>query len=305
MNSRDQRPSYLSLHAAGELGRRARAAYGLMEECVLCGQLCRARRGEGQTGVCRAGTKVTVSSASPHFGEEEPLVGRHGSGTIFFTGCNLRCVFCQNWEISQHVEAGREVEPGELARLMVGLQGLGCHNVNLVTPTHYLPQILTALVEACELGLEVPIVYNCGGYEAKAALELLDGVVDIYLPDVKYNDPEVGLKFSKAKDYPEVVRAALREMHGQVGVLQTDEDGVAYRGLLVRHLVLPDALAGTAELARFIAEELSPNTHINIMGQYHPCYRARRHPPLDRPVTRAEVAAARATARAAGLHNLY
>lgn len=301
----DRRPSYLALHADGELERRARAAYELMEECVLCGHLCQARRGQGRLGVCRAGTTVTVSSAAPHFGEEEPLVGRHGSGTIFFTGCNLRCVFCQNWEISQHVESGREVEPDELARLMVALQGLGCHNINLVTPTHYLPPILSALDQACDLGLEVPIVYNCGGYEAQAALELLQGVVDIYLPDVKYSDSEVGLKFSGAEDYPEVVRAALREMHAQVGVLETDGDGVAYRGLLVRHLVLPDGLAGTGELCRFIAEELSPDTHINIMGQYHPCHRAHRHPPLDRPVTRAEVAAARAAARAAGLHNLY
>lgn len=299
-----------------------------MEECVLCGHACRARRLEGERGVCRAGETVRVSSYGPHFGEEEPLVGRRGSGTIFFTGCNLRCVFCQNWDISQGfagfeegglqdtgleeaeaeggggTEGGQEVEIEKLAAIMLSLARRGCHNVNLVTPTHYLPQILAALEVACERGLDVPLVYNCGGYEALEALKLLDSVVDIYLPDVKYADPEVGLRLSKAWDYPRVVKEALREMHRQVGVLKTDERGVAYRGLLIRHLVLPEGLAGTAELCRFIAEELSPETHINIMSQYRPCYRAREYPPLDRAVRLSEVEEAEEAAREAGLRNI-
>jgi putative pyruvate formate lyase activating enzyme len=196
------------------------------------------------------------------------------------------------------------VEIEKLAAIMLSLARRGCHNVNLVTPTHYLPQILAALEVACERGLDVPLVYNCGGYEALEALKLLDSVVDIYLPDVKYADPEVGLRLSKARDYPRVVKEALREMHRQVGVLKTDERGVAYRGLLIRHLVLPEGLAGTAELCRFIAEELSPETHINIMSQYRPCYRAREYPPLDRAVRLSEVEEAEEAAREAGLRNI-
>lgn len=260
---------------------------------------------KGQTGECEAGREVVISSFGPHFGEEEPLVGDNGSGTIFFTGCNLRCVFCQNWEISRGREGGTELEPAGLAQIMLGLQAKGCHNVNLVTPTHYLPQILEALEAACGQGLRIPLVYNCGGYEELAALRVLDGLVDIYLPDVKYSDPETGLRLSEAPDYPKVVKRALKEMHRQVGVLKTNRRGIAYRGLLVRHLVLPGGLAGTAEICRFLVEEVSPDTHINIMGQYRPCYRASEHPPLDRPVTRAEVAEAVSAARAAGLHNIY
>jgi len=276
-----------------------------MEKCVLCGHRCRAERLEGETGVCRAGRKVVVSSCGPHFGEEEPLVGRHGSGTIFFSGCNLRCVFCQNWEISHDPQSGAELEPEQLAALMLSLQKRRCHNINLVSPTHYLPQILEALEMACSRGLETPLVYNCGGYEELAALRLLDGIVDIYLPDVKYSDPEVGLKYSRARDYPRVVKTALKEMHRQVGVLKTDESGVAYRGLLVRHLVLPGGLAGTEDICRFIAEKLSPDTHVNIMGQYHPCHLAHEYPPLDRPVSREEIKEALEAARRAGLENLY
>jgi putative pyruvate formate lyase activating enzyme len=276
-----------------------------MERCVLCGHRCRARRLEGETGVCKARDRVVISSYGPHFGEEPPLVGHHGSGTIFFTRCNLRCVFCQNWDISQEPELGVELTPDGLAAVMLDLQERGCHNVNLVTPTHYLPQILEALESAAAEGLEIPLVYNCGGYEALAALKLLDGVVDIYMPDVKYADPEVGLEHSGAREYPKVVKLALKEMHRQVGILKLDERGIAWRGLLVRHLVLPGGLSGTAELCRFIAEEVSPDTHVNIMDQYRPCYRAREFPPLDRPVSRAEVRDAVAAARNAGLVNLY
>lgn len=300
-----RKPGYIALYEQGQLSARAENARRLMEECVLCGHRCRAKRLEGATGVCRAGEKVRIASYGPHFGEEEPLVGRRGSGTIFFTGCNLRCVFCQNWDISQDPEGGTELEPDELAAIMLALQRQGCHNVNLVTPTHYLPQILQALEVACGEGLEIPLVYNCGGYEELAALRVLDGVVDIYLPDVKYADPEAGLKYSRARHYPRVVKKALKEMHHQVGVLKVDERGIAYRGLLVRHLVLPGGLAGTAELCRFIAEELSPETHVNIMDQYRPCYKAHKYPPLDRPVRRAEVEKAVEAARQAGLVNLH
>ncbi|MEW6031801.1 MAG: radical SAM protein [Bacillota bacterium] len=305
MDVDERKPSYLALRSSGELASRVEKARRLMEECVLCGHACRARRLVGERGVCRAGETVRVSSYGPHFGEERPLVGRRGSGTIFFTSCNLRCVFCQNWDISHDPEGGQEVGTEKLAAIMLSLQARGCHNVNLVTPTHYLPQILAALDAAAAQGLEIPLVYNCGGYEALQALKLLDGVVDIYLPDVKYADPEVGLRLSGARDYPKVVKRALREMHRQVGVLKTDREGVAYRGLLVRHLVLPGGLAGTAELCRFIAEELSPETHINIMDQYRPCHRAHDYPPLDRPVRRAEVEEAKEAARLAGLRNLH
>jgi len=241
------------------------------------------------------------SCYGPHFGEEEPLVGTHGSGTIFFTGCNLRCVFCQNWDISQ-MRLGRTVSISELADMMIELQDMRCHNINLVTPTHYMPHILAALVAACERGLEVPLVYNCGGYESVSALRLLDGVVDIYMPDVKYADPDIGLRYSHVPDYPKVVKAALKEMHRQVGDLWIDEDGIAWRGLLVRHLVLPGGRAGTAEIVKFIADEISRDTYINIMSQYRPEYRAREHPPLDRPITAREYEEAVRLARKAGLH---
>ncbi|MGE5592313.1 MAG: radical SAM protein [Betaproteobacteria bacterium] len=294
---------YRNLWEKGELSARRDQAWKRLEVCDLCAQECGARRLAGQRGVCKADDTVQISSYGQHFGEEEPLVGTHGSGTIFFTGCNLRCVFCQNWDISQ-MRLGRTVSISELADIMVELQDMRCHNINLVTPTHYMPHILAALVAACGRGLEVPLVYNCGGYESLSALELLEGVIDIYMPDVKYADPEIGMRYSHARDYPRVVKAALKEMHRQVGDLQIDEDGVAWRGLLVRHLVLPGGLAGTAELVRFIADEISRDTYINIMSQYRPEYRAREHPPLDRPITTREYEEAMRLARKAGLHRL-
>jgi putative pyruvate formate lyase activating enzyme len=292
---------YRGLWEKGELSTRMDQAWKRLEVCRLCAQECDARRLAGERGVCKADDTVQISSYGPHFGEEEPLVGKHGSGTIFFTGCNLRCVFCQNWDISQ-MRVGRTVSTAELADIMLELQDMRCHNINLVTPTHYMPHILAALVVACDRGLELPLVYNCGGYESLAALELLDGVIDIYMPDVKYADPETGLRYSHAKDYPKVVKVALREMHRQVGDLQIDRDGVAWRGLLVRHLVLPGGLAGTAEIVKFIADEISRDTYINIMSQYRPEYRARKYPPLDRPITGREYEEAVRLAREAGLH---
>lgn len=293
--------SYRSLWETGKLEKRQAAAWDRLIDCDLCGHRCRVNRLAGETGICRADDTVQVSSFGAHFGEEGPLVGTRGSGTIFFTGCNLKCVFCQNWDISQ-MRMGRTLSDAELAKIMISLQKAGCHNINLVTPTHYVPQILKALILACEKGLRLPLVYNCGGYESLTTLEILDGVIDIYMPDVKYAHSESALRFSKAKDYPTVVKSALKEMHRQVGDLMVDDSGIAWRGLLVRHLVLPEGLAGTEEIMGFIADEISKDTYINIMDQYRPEYRAGEHPPLNRRITSHEYKEAVRMARNAGLH---
>jgi putative pyruvate formate lyase activating enzyme len=246
---------------------------------------------------------VVVSSYGPHFGEEAPLVGRHGSGTIFFTYCNLRCVFCQNYTISQSGE-GSPVTTEQLAQMMLSLQGRGCHNINLVSPTHVVPYILEALEVAVSKGLCLPLVYNSGGYDSLETLELLDGIVDIYMPDIKYSDEKIAEQLSGIKNYPSVNRAAIKEMHRQVGDLQIDEEGVAYRGLLVRHLVLPNRLAGTQGVLRFLARDVSTNTYLNIMAQYHPCYKAFDSPQLARPVSRQEFTEAIDLAQRQGLYRL-
>jgi putative pyruvate formate lyase activating enzyme len=295
-------PAYLELHEKGELRRRAEAAERLLEPCRVCPRECLARRLQGETGVCGVAEQALVSSYGPHFGEERPLVGFGGSGTIFLAHCNLCCVFCQNSEISQEGE-GQIVSTEKLAGMMLDLQRLGCHNINFVTPTHQVPQILRALPMAVEGGLQLPLVYNCGGYESLETLRLLDGVFDIYMPDFKYADADVAEQYSEVKNYPEVARAAFREMHRQVGDLVMDRRGIARRGLLVRHLVLPNKLAGTAEVVRFLAE-LSEDTYVNIMAQYRPCYRAHEYPALARRPTRAELEEALQLARAAGLHRL-
>jgi putative pyruvate formate lyase activating enzyme len=244
-----------------------------------------------------------VSSYGPHFGEEAPLVGRHGSGTIFFTYCNLQCLFCQNYTIS-HLGEGAAVDREELARIMLSLQSSGCHNINLVSPTHVVPYILDALELAASRGLHLPLVYNSGGYDSVATLELLDGIIDIYMPDMKYSDEKTAQRFSGVKDYPEVNRAAVREMHRQVGDLQVDEQGVAQRGLLVRHLVLPGGLAGTEGVVSFLVQEVSTNTYLNIMAQYHPCHKAFDIPQLARPISREEFNEAISLARRQGLSRL-
>jgi putative pyruvate formate lyase activating enzyme len=253
-------------------------------------------------GACGVGSEALVASFGPHFGEEGPLVGLGGSGTIFFAGCNLACLFCQNASIS-HGRDGERVTAPELARLMGELQRVGCANINLVTPTHQVPQILRALALAAEAGVRLPLVYNCGGYESLETLATLDGIVDIYMPDVKYADEAVGRRLSGVERYPEVAEAAVREMHRQVGDLVMDAHGTARRGLLVRHLVLPDGLAGTDRVVRFLAA-LSRDTYVNIMGQYHPCHRAHEEPPLARRPTAKEMAEAFRLARAAGLGRL-
>jgi putative pyruvate formate lyase activating enzyme len=241
-----------------------------------------------------------VTGYGPHFGEESVLVGRGGSGTIFFGGCNLNCVFCQNFETSQR-EEGREVSCGQLGRMMMSLQARGCENINFVSPSHVVPQVLEGLAAAAGEGLKLPLVYNTGGYDALATLRLLDGVIDIYMPDMKYARASVGRLLSGVPDYPEVNRAAIKEMHRQVGDLEVGDDGVARRGLLIRHLVLPGDLAGTAETMRWLSCEVSPDTAVNVMRQYYPCYKASEHPPLDRRVTAEEWAAALRATRDAGL----
>jgi len=295
-------PAYLELHKQGGLEARAEAAERLLEPCRVCPRECLAQRLQGETGVCGVAAKAMVSSYGPHYGEERPLVGTGGSGTIFLARCNLCCVFCQNYGISQ-AEEGQVVSTARLAEMMLDLKRLGCHNINFVTPTHQVAQILRALPIAVEGGLDVPLVYNCGGYESVETLRLLDGVFDIYMPDFKYAEAAKAQQYSKVENYPEVAKAALREMHRQVGDLFMDRRGVARRGLLVRHLILPNNLAGTGEIVRFLAE-LSEDTYVNIMAQYRPCYRAHEYPLLARQPTRAEYEEAVRLARAAGLHQL-
>ncbi len=293
--------AYLELLHSGELKRRVAEAYACLEACDLCGRECGVNRRESSAGAgCHTGEQAIMSSYGPHFGEEEPLVGSGGSGTIFFTWCNLRCQFCQNYQISQEGE-GHEVEPQELARIMLALQAQGCHNINLVSPSHVVPQILAGLLVASEAGLRLPLVYNTGGYDLLKTLALLDGVVDIYMPDMKYADSDVGRRLSKVGNYATVNQAAVKEMHRQVGDLAVDTRGVARRGLLVRHLVLPEGLAGTDQIVRFLRDEISPNTYINVMAQYRPCYRACDVPPLDRRPTTHEYAEAVRLAQEAGL----
>lgn len=295
-------PSYLNL-SQSVLSERVNALGDILKKCTLCPRDCEVDRVAGEKGFCRTGILPFISSYGPHFGEERPLVGRFGSGTIFFGNCNLGCIYCQNYTIS-HLGEGLEVSFEKLADIMISLQNQGCHNINLVTPTHQVPMIVKSLVIAIDKGLRVPIVYNCGGYEAIETLKLLDGIIDIYMPDFKYFDPEKGLKYSKAKDYPEFARLAIKEMHRQVGDLVINKEGIAVKGLLVRHLVLPEGIAGTEEVVRFIAEEISKNTYINIMDQYHPCFKAFDHPPLNRRITRKEYEEAIKIAIKAGLKRI-
>jgi len=296
-------PAYVPLLRSGELKRRVGEAYRRLERCDICPRECGVNRRKGETGICRTGEQAVISSHGPHFGEESPLVGTGGSGTVFFTHCNLRCQFCQNYEISQLGE-GYPVEPEQLAAIFLRLQDRGCHNINLVSPTHVVPQILAALLIAAETGLRLPLVYNTGGYDSLATLQLLDGVVGIYMPDMKYADAQAAERYSKVSDYPAANQAAVKEMHRQTGDLTMDARGVAVRGLLVRHLVLPQGLAGTREIARFLAESVSKDTYINVMDQYHPCYKAGQLPLLNRRITPEEYREAVQIVRDAGLHRL-
>jgi len=301
----DRESAYLPLLRSGELEKRAAEAEARLAACDLCAWECRVDRRHvgGKQGVCRTGLRARVSSYGPHHGEEDPLRGWGGSGTIFFTRCNLHCQYCQNFDISQ-TDDGQEVEAAQLASIMLDLQQGGCHNINFVSPSHAVAQILEALVLAARAGLRLPLVYNTGGYDSMAALQLLDGVIDIYMPDMKYADARTASHLSKAKDYPEINQRAVRAMHRQVGDLRLDERGLAVRGLLVRHLVLPNGLAGTREIVRFLAEEISKDSYLNLMAQYRPAYRALTFPQLSRPITAEEYREARRLAIGAGLHRL-
>jgi putative pyruvate formate lyase activating enzyme len=298
------RPAYLALHDGGELAARAAEADRRMEDCDLCARYCRTNRKESLRSVaCRTGERAVVASYGPHHGEESPLSGWAGSGTIFFSWCNQRCDYCQNADIARRGE-GEEVDAERLAGIMLSLQAAGCHNVNLVSPSHVVAQILAALDIAAARGLRLPLVYNTGGYDSPEALALLDGAVDIYIPDMKYGASEPGRAYSHVRGYAEVNRAAVAEMHRQVGDLEIGPDGIARRGLLIRHLVLPGGVAGTEAVLRFLAEEVSPRTYLNLLTQYRPCYRAGRHPELDRRPAPAEFAEAFALARRYGLSRL-
>jgi putative pyruvate formate lyase activating enzyme len=295
-------PAYLKL-LPGVLSDRIKEAEEILKECILCPRNCRVDRTAGELGFCRTGAMPFVSSYGAHFGEEKPLVGRFGSGTLFFGHCNLGCIFCQNYTIS-HLDDGHEISFERLAHIMLSLQEEGCHNINFVTPTHQMPMILRSLQIAVEKGLKVPLVYNCGGYESLRSLEILDGIVDIYMPDFKYADPEMARMYSKAEDYPEVAKEALREMYRQTGDLVLDKKDVAIRGLLIRHLVMPEGIAGTEEIMQFIAREISKNTYINIMDQYRPCYRAHGYHPINRRITPQEYNDAMNAAVKAGLKRI-
>ena len=298
-------PAYLALYHSGELARRVEEAVAMLESCEVCPRHCRVNRLADETKICRIGRYARVASAFPHFGEEDPLRGWRGSGTIFFSGCNLRCVFCQNWDISQY-PVGPEMKPEELAQVMLRLQALGCHNINWVTPEHVVPQVLEALLIAIEQGLRLPIVYNTSAYDSMHSLRLLDGVVDIYMPDFKFWSKERARRYLKAPDYPEVARRTIKEMHRQVGVLKMNEQGLARRGVLLRHLVMPGMLDETRAILTWVAQELSPDTYVNIMAQYRPDYQVsqEKYPEINRPLTLDEYREALRMAEEVGLWRL-
>lgn len=297
-------PAYDRLEKVGELAKRVERAYAIFEKCELCPRQCGVNRLKGETGFCRSPARPVIYSAQPHFGEEISLVGRNGSGTIFFSNCNLRCVFCQNWPIS-HDGRGKEVKDKDLAKFMLKLQKIGCHNINLVTPTHVMPNILNATRIALKAGLRIPLVYNTSGYERSAIIKLLDGIVDIYLPDMKYSDADKAAKFSAdASDYPESAKKAILEMNRQVGEHMTDSHGIALRGLMIRHLVMPNRVAGTKKFIRWVSENLPKSTYVNIMAQYHVDYRAYDYPEIARGITTEEFLEAMKWAEEYGLTNL-
>jgi putative pyruvate formate lyase activating enzyme len=294
-------PKYLNL-STEELAKKVEDAYNLLSSCTVCPHQCKVNRLNEQPGICRSGKELIISSYNTHFGEEPPITGKFGSGTIFFTNCNLRCVYCQNYPISQ-LENGNQITLSELAKIMLELQKKRCHNINLVTPTHFVPQILKSLQLAIPMGLHIPIVYNTSGYESEETLKLLDGIIDIYLPDARYADEEVAKKYSAAPHYFKVMKKALKEMHRQVGDLIINESGVARTGLIIRHLVLPGGLSGTEKIMHFIAQEISLHTYISLMAQYFPAYQADQFPLLSRKINKKEYHQALQTFKAEGLEN--
>lgn len=299
----DFRPAYLALYEDGRLQEKIDEALKSLEMCTMCPRSCKVNRLENEHGVCKTGRYSVVSSYDPHFGEEGPLVGSGGSGTIFFTHCNLHCVFCQNYAIS-HEGAGIETPDEQLAAMMVSLQKQGCHNINFVTPSHVVAPILAALPLAIEKGLHVPLVYNTSGYDAVDTVKLLAGVIDIYMPDFKFWSKDSAKRYAKAPDYPERALEAIKEMHRQVGDLEMNSQGVAQQGLLVRHLVMPGGLNETKEILQFLADEISTNTYVNVMDQYHPCGKAHDYPGIARPLDHDEYEEAVNLAKEAGLKRL-
>lgn len=296
-------PSYVTLYRSGALERRAEEAVKTLEHCTVCPRNCEINRLQDEKMVCKTGRYAAVASYFPHCGEEDCLRGWNGSGTIFFSMCNLRCVFCQNYDVSQEGQ-GKETRPERLAEMMLELQEEGCHNINFVTPEHVVPQILEALPLAVRMGLRLPLVYNTSAYDSLQSLRHMDGVIDIYMPDFKFWDPDVSKRLMKAKDYPEAARAAIKEMHRQVGELAFDDSGLARRGLLVRHLVMPGGLAGSREIMHFLAREVSPHTYVNIMAQYYPAGQvgAEKYAEINRRTTAEEYQEAVRIAREAGLY---
>jgi len=295
-------PAYLESYNNGNLNKVIEKTFKMLESCSICPRRCKVNRIKNEKGFCRTGLKAKVCSFMPHQGEEPPISGTRGSGTIFFAECNMACVYCQNYEFSQAGE-GREVDFDELADFMLQLQGMGCHNINLVTPTHVLPQILKALNIAIAKGLKIPIVYNTGGYESSQIIKLLDGIVDIYLPDMRYADSEMAIKYSSASDYPKYNQEALGEMHRQVGVANIDNTGIIKRGMIIRHLVLPNHIAGTDKIMEFIADKLDKDTYISLMSQYFPCYKAGQFKEIFRRITYEEYEEAKQTMQKHGLIN--
>ena len=298
------RPAYEKLESEGKLAERVEQAYAIFEDCRLCPRQCGINRQNGEKGFCRAPVRPVIFSANPHFGEELSLVGRNGSGTIFFSNCNLRCVFCQNWPIS-HRGKGKEIQDEDLAAMMLHLQKIGCHNINLVTPTQVMPNILNATRIALKKGLRLPLVYNTSGYERLEILRLLDGVVDIYMPDMKYMDADQASKYSAgASDYPELTKKGIIEMNRQVGELLINKRGIALQGLIIRHLVMPNRVAGTEKFVKWVVEALPKSTYVNIMPQYHVEYKAYEYPKIARGITVQEFLEAMEWAKKYGLTNL-
>ena len=303
LSSQEFEPAYLRLYHTGELQKRTQQVLESLRSCRVCPRDCGVDRLANKTAACKTGRYARVGSYFAHFGEEDCLRGWNGSGTIFFSWCNLRCQFCQNFDIS-HVGHGAEAQPERLAQMMLELQQIGCHNINFVTPEHVVPQILEALPLAIERGLKLPIVYNTSSYDSMESLHQMDGLVDIYMPDFKVWDSGTALKYLLAKDYPEAARRVLKEMHRQVGELKVDEHGLAKRGVIVRHLVMPEGIGGTREIMEFLAREVSPHTYVNIMAQYYPAGKVskEKYPEINRGISKQEYADAITTAREAGLY---
>ena len=303
IRSEEFEPAYMELFRTGELYRRSRQGLRHLENCKVCPRDCEVNRLDNEQALCKTGRNAIVGSYAPHFGEEDCLRGTNGSGTIFFSLCNLKCVFCQNYDISQDGE-GIEVSPEDLAAMMLNLQHQGCHNINFVTPEHVVPQILEALPLAVQMGLRLPLVYNTGAYDSMDSMRLMDGIIDIYMPDFKYWNSDRSQKYLKAKDYPETARTVIQEMHRQVGELKLDEKGLAKRGVLLRHLVMPDGREDTENIMKFLAEEISQDTYINIMGQYFPAGKVseKKYSEINRHPNRSEIETANTIAQKNGLH---